>query len=198
MARLTPSVIVIAGPNGAGKSTLAPSLLRDYLGVVEYVNADTIAKGLSAFQPETVAFDAGRIMLRRLHDLAKQRVNFAFETTLASRSYAPWIKSICQQGYSFHLVFLCLRSPDIAIQRVKERVRLGGHDVPEDIIRRRYRKGIHNFFDLYEPLAKTWAVYDNSDSTEPRLIAKTGDQKPLDSTEWPDWNLWLWFCNQYE
>src|SRR5215208_6917857 len=99
MAESTPNVIIIAGPNGAGKSTLAPFLLRDYLGIVEYVNADTIAKGLSAFQPETVAFDAGRIMLRRLHDLAKQRADFAFETTLASRSYAPWIKSLCQHGY---------------------------------------------------------------------------------------------------
>ena len=161
---------MLAGPNGAGKSTLAPFLLRDTLGIVEYVNADTLALGLSAFQPEGVAMQAGRIMLKRLHELAAERADFAFESTLASRSYAGWISALRDRGYEFHLYFLWLRSVDIAIERVKERVQLGGHDIPEDAIRRRYGRGIRNFFSLYQALATRWSVYDNS-LREPLLIA---------------------------
>ncbi|HLG16968.1 MAG TPA: zeta toxin family protein [Blastocatellia bacterium] len=168
MAEANPQLIVIAGPNGAGKTTLAPVLLRDTLGLMEYVNADPIALGLSAFQPEKVAFEARRVMLRRLRDLAEQRISFAFESTL---SYASWIEQLRRQGYDFHLMFLWLRSPDVAVERVKERVRRGGHDVPEGVIRRRYVAGVMNFFQLYRPLAQTWAVYDNSDSGGPLLVA---------------------------
>ena len=106
MSEKNPHVIVIAGPNGAGKSTTAPMLLKGTLGVTEFVNADVIAQGLSAFQPERAAFHAGRIMLERLHFLAKEWVDFAFETTLASRSFAPWIAKLKQSGCTFHLVFL--------------------------------------------------------------------------------------------
>lgn len=165
-------VIAIAGPNGAGKSTLAPALLRDMFGLTEYVNADTIALGLSAFRPERVAFTAGRIMLQRLRALANKGESFAFESTLASRSYLRWINELRQQGYDFHLLFLWLSSPDLAVARVSERVRLGGHDVPEEVIRRRYLKGIKNFFTLYQSVADTWAIYDNSESEKPLLIAK--------------------------
>jgi len=172
MSKASPKVIVIAGPNGAGKSTLAPFMLRDEYGITEFVNADTIAQGLSAFTPETVAFEAGRIMLRRMKELAGGRVDFAFETTLASRSYAIWLAGLQQQGYEFDLVFLSLRSPDLAVQRVKERVRLGGHDVPEVVVRRRYFKGIRNFFKLYQALADSWGVYDNSSGGRPRLVAQ--------------------------
>ncbi|HAA33387.1 MAG TPA: Zeta toxin family protein [Cyanobacteria bacterium UBA8553] len=164
-------LIVIAGPNGAGKSTAAPALLQGTLGVTEFVNADAIAQGLSAFQPETVAFRAGRIMLERLRQLANQRVNFAFETTLATRSFAPWIANLRQNGYLFHLVFLWLPNPELAIERVRQRVRMGGHDVPEETISRRYHAGIRNFFHLYRPLTDTWRFYDNSDTANPRLIA---------------------------
>jgi predicted ABC-type ATPase len=153
-----PHVIIIAGPNGAGKSTLAPFLLRDMFGILEFVNADSIALGLSAFQPDKVAFEAGRIMLKRLNYLSEQRVSFAFESTLATRSYAPWIKRLQQQGYIFQLLFLWLQSPDLAVERVKERVRMGGHNIPEETIRRRYQKGLQNFFDLYRGLAETWGV----------------------------------------
>ncbi|MEQ9233821.1 zeta toxin family protein [Coleofasciculus sp. E2-BRE-01] len=166
-----PHLIVIAGPNGAGKSTSAPALLQGTLGVTEYVNADTIAQGLSAFAPERAAFRAGRIMLERLQQLANARVNFAFETTLASRSFAPWIANLCQNGYRFHLFFLGLPSPEIAIARVQERVSLGGHDVPEETIRRRYHAGIRNFFQLYRPLADSWFFYDNASMEVPRLLA---------------------------
>ena len=164
-------IVVIAGANGSGKSTAAPALLQGTLGVNEFVNADAIAVGLSAFQPETVAFRAGRIMLERLRQLANQRVNFAFETTLATRSFSPWIANLRQTGYRFHLIFLWLPSPELAIARVQERVRTGGHDVPDETIRRRYRAGIRNFFQLYRPLADTWRFYNNSDTAQPRIIA---------------------------
>ncbi|HET9530934.1 MAG TPA: zeta toxin family protein, partial [Blastocatellia bacterium] len=120
---------MIAGCNGAGKSTLAPHLLRDTFGLTEYVNADTIAQGLSAFAPEKVAFKAGRVMLNRLRDLAERRENFAFESTLASRFYAPWIAELKQNGYEFDLIFIWLSSPELAVRRVEELVRLGGHAI---------------------------------------------------------------------
>ncbi len=162
MTEQRPHVIIIGGPNGAGKSTTAPALLKGMLGVTEFVNADTLALGLSAFQPESVAFHAGRIMLERIHLLAKGRVDFAFETTLASRTFATWIDELKKTGYLFHLVFLWLPNPEFALARVAERVRMGGHNVPDEIVRRRYNKGIRNFFRLYKPLADTWFFYDNS------------------------------------
>lgn len=176
MDSLNLRVIAVAGPNGSGKSTLAPFLLRDTFGLLEYVNADTIALGLSAFRPERAAFTAGRVMLQRMHTLAKRRENFAFESTLASRSYAPWISELRRQEYDFHLLFLWLGSPDLAVARVKERVRLGGHDVPEEVIRRRYVNGMRNFFELYQELATTWVIYDNSISGKPLLIAKGSEE----------------------
>ena len=148
-----PYVIVVAGPNGAGKSTAAPRLLRDALEVTEFVNADAIAAGMSAFRPESVAIAAGRIMLRRMRALAAARENFAFETTLASRSFAAWLPKLQGGGYRLHLLFLWLRSPELAVSRVAGRVRLGGHDVAEAVVRRRYRAGLQNLFHLYLPAA---------------------------------------------
>lgn len=172
MTRSTaPSVIVLAGPNGAGKTTAAPALLRGTLGVVEFVNADTIAQGLSGFDPERAAIPAGRAMLRRIGELARQRSSFAFETTLASRTFAPWLAQLTATGYRFHLVFLWLPSADFAVDRVADRVRLGGHSVPEATIRRRYAAGLRNFFGLYQPLATTWRMHDNSDPSGMKLIA---------------------------
>ena len=168
----TPQVIVIAGPNGAGKTTLSPFLLRDKLGVLEYVNADPIALGLSGFDPGSVAFEAGRVMLKRSHDLAEQRRTFAFETTLAAKYYARWIKKLLHDGYAFQLMFLWLRNADLAVERVRARVHAGGHDVPELVIRRRYAAGLGNFAKLYGPLADTWAVYDNSHLPSPMMIAQ--------------------------
>jgi len=133
-----PQVIIIAGPNGAGKTTLAPFLLRERFRTSAFVNADAIASGLSAFDPENVAIEAGRIMLRKLHELSEQRQRFAFETTLAARSYAPWIKRLRSSGYEMHLLFVSLRSAELAIERVAERVRRGGHMIPPPEIRRRY------------------------------------------------------------
>jgi predicted ABC-type ATPase len=165
-----PHVILIAGPNGAGKSTAAPGILQGALTVSQFVNADTIALGLSAFAPENAAMQAGRVMLMRLRSLAESRENFAFETTLASKTFAPWIAQLKVSGYQFHLIFLALSNPELAIERVAERVRMGGHAVPTATIRRRYIAGIRNFFSLYQPLTQSWRVYDNTDSA-PRLIA---------------------------
>lgn len=170
MAAAAPLIVMLAGPNGAGKSTTAQEFLQGALRVDEFVNADVIAQGLSAFQPQRAALEAGRIMLRRLKELAQQRSSFAFESTLASRSFAPWIDDLRGQGYEFALLFLWLPSADHAVARVAERVRSGGHDVPEEVVRRRYFAGLRNFFELYQPLTKVWRFYDNSLS-EPRLIA---------------------------
>lgn len=173
-----PHLIVIAGPNGAGKSKTAPSLLKGTLEVNEFVNADLIAQGLSGFQPEGAAFHAGRVMLERVHYLAKKRVDFAFETTLASRTFAPWISDLRKTGYSFHLVFLWLPNDDFAVARVAERVRMGGHNVPEETIRRRYYSGLRNFFHIYLSLADTWDLYDNSGS-KPKMIASCDEEQDM-------------------
>ncbi len=167
----SPQLVLIGGPNGAGKSTAAPQLLRDTLDVAEFVNADTIASGLSGFHPESAALQAGRVMLARLRDLASKRADFAFESTLASRSFAPWIRRLKQIGYVFHLTFLWLPDPDIAVARVATRVRDGGHDIPDATVRRRYYSGLCNFFRLYRPIADHWRFYDNTGTSGPRLIS---------------------------
>jgi predicted ABC-type ATPase len=187
-----PNVLFIAGPNGAGKSTLAPALLRDEIGLLEFVNADTIALGLSAFAPETAALEAGRVMLGRIRSLAARRESFALETTLATRSYAPWVARMRERsGYRFHLLYLWLRHADLAVARVAERVRAGGHDVPEAIVRRRYVLGARNFFELYRPLADSWAVYDNSVAGEPQPIAVGERDSALRVS---DEELWTKLC----
>jgi len=166
-----PSLVVVAGPNGSGKSTTAPTLLRDTLKVDEFVNADAIAAGLSAFSPDRVAFPAGRIMLRRVKQLASSRADFALESTLSSRSLAPWIKKMQSGSYVFHLLYLWLYSADLAVQRVAGRVRQGGHSVPEAVIRRRYARSLGNFFKLYRPIADSWLMLDNSSVDGPKPIA---------------------------
>ena len=179
-------LIVIAGPNGAGKSTTAPSLLKGTLHVTEIVNADLIAQGLSVFKPEMTAFQAGRVMLERLHYLARKRVDFSFETTLASKTFAPWIAELRETGYVFYLIFLWRPSEEFAINRVAERVRMGGHNVPEDTIRRRYHAGLRNFFNLYRSLADSWVFYNNS-VAKPTLIAYSAQEQRLvvnDSIIW--------------
>jgi predicted ABC-type ATPase len=191
MSEAAPQVIVIAGPNGAGKTTLAPFLLRDKLGVLEYVNADPIALGLSGFDPGSVAFEAGRVMLNRLHDLAMQRKTFAFESTLAARSYVHWIERLRGDGYIFQLMFLWLRSAELAVQRVRERVRAGGHDVAEEVIRRRYNSGLRNFWELYQPLADAWSVYDNSELAKSLPIASEGKDVPFLVRDQDSWASFL-------
>ena len=166
-----PSVVIIGGPNGAGKSTAGPPLLRDLLGIRTFVNADRIAEGLAAYNPEAVAFSAGRIMLERIGDLILKRETFAFETTLAARTFAPRIRKCLAAGYDFHLVYLWLPSAAFAIDRVAARVMLGGHGVPPATIKRRYKAGLRNFFGLYRSMATSWRIYDTSQCGTPRLIA---------------------------
>jgi predicted ABC-type ATPase len=172
-----PNIFVIAGPNGAGKSTSARALLPDSLDCVEFVNADEIARGLSPFRPEGVALLAGRVMLKRLDELAGQRVDFAFETTLSSRSLAPWLKKRQAEGFEVHLLYLWLPTAEMAVLRVASRVRSGGHNVPEADIRRRYERGRANFLELFMPLANRWKVYDTAEG-EPRLMASGGLTDP--------------------
>ncbi|MBI3374190.1 MAG: zeta toxin family protein [Betaproteobacteria bacterium] len=174
-----PNLIVIARPNGAGKSTAAPLLIGRRLGIAEFVNADVIAAGLLAFSPETVALEAGRIMLKRVRQLADEGKDFAFETTLASRSFAPWIAQLrSAHGYRFHLAFLWIPDAETAVQRVAGRVRHGGHSVPPGDIRRRYERGIANFFRLYLPIADSWEMHENS-SPPPKLIAMRDGSRPI-------------------
>ena len=168
-----PNVIVLAGINGAGKTTASREVLANAFGILTFVNADVIAQGLSGFDPDAAAFEAGRIMLARMDALAAQRVDFAFETTLAARSYAGWLESLRQTGYGVHLLYYWLKSADLAVERVAARVRLGGHSVPEETIRRRYGRSIENLTKLYLPVATTWKVYDNNQEA-PRLVAHGG------------------------
>ena len=187
MRDASPLVVVVAGPNGAGKSTTAPRLLRDAYTVGEFVNADAIAQGLSAFHPEGVAFHAGRTMLERIRVLARERATFAFETTLATRSFAAWLARIRRTGYRTHLFFLSLPSEELALARVAARVRMGGHDVPEDVVRRRFRRGLRNLLGLYDGIMDTWQVLDNTDPAGPRLLASGHRDRPLEIVDRVAW-----------
>ncbi len=187
MTGSSPNIVVIAGPNGAGKSTAAPAILRDTTSVYEFVNADVIAHGLSGFDPQGAAIAAGRVMLRRLSELATQRVDFAFETTLASQRLATWLRRLAAEDYLVHIFFFWLPNAEMAIARVRQRTRLGGHSVPAEAVARRYVRGVKNFFQVYRPLAATWRVYDNSTSAGALLVARgagKGAIEILDELKW--------------
>lgn len=161
----------MGGPNGAGKTTIARRVLADTLGITEFVNADTIAQGLSGFEPERAALAAGRVMLARLRALGSSGRSFAFESTLASRTFHPWLRDLKGRGYEVHLVYVALSTPELAIDRVRARVARGGHNVPEPVIRRRFIRSLKNLFELYIPLADTWRIVDNS-TRSLRIIAQ--------------------------
>ncbi len=184
----TPHVILLGGPNGAGKTTAASVLLPAAVSVKQFVNADAIAQGLSGFDPDSSAISAGRLMLSRLRGLAQTGESFAFETILSSRSFAPMLAELKQRGYRVHVLYLWLDHPDLAVARVAERVRRGGHSVPPDVIRRRYRAGLRNFFGLYSPLADSWRLYDNS-GDRPVLVASRLEGVTEPAIARPD--LWL-------
>ena len=175
-----PQVIVFGGPNGAGKSTVAPAIIDRVFGRVEFVNADAIAAGLSALDPDRQAFAAGRVMLRHLAELAAARRSFAFETTLSSRTFGPALRRMAGDGYHLHLTYVWVRSADVAVERVRARVAAGGHAVPEAVIRRRYARSARNLFDLYLPLPSAWAVLENATPDGPVLVAAgAADQPPI-------------------
>jgi len=169
-----PNLYIISGCNGAGKTTASFTILPEMLDCQEFVNADEIARGLSPFQPEKVALEAGRIMLHRIDELLKKQEDFALETTLATRSYVHTIKNAKQKGYNITLIYFWLNSPDLAIARVKRRVTRGGHNIPEEIIRRRYKKGIQNLFKLFIPICDYWILIDNSQ--KPYIIVAEGQE----------------------
>jgi predicted ABC-type ATPase len=179
-------VIILGGPNGAGKTTSAQRLLPQDLRILEFVNADEIARGLSPFNPEGSAIEAGRIMLERMRGFVETKQSFAFETTCAGRSHARTLRTCRAIGYRITLFFLWLPSPEVAVSRVARRVRQGGHNIPPDVIRRRYWAGLRNMKDLYLPLAHAALIVDNSDE-EGALIAEREPDAPLvihDTARW--------------
>jgi len=158
-----PHLYIIAGPNGAGKTTAALTVLPEILHCEEFVNADAIAAGLSPFHPERVAIEAGKLMLQRIAHLLKQHVDFAIETTLSTKSYIQLIKRAKENGYEVTLLFLWLNSVELAKARVQKRVSQGGHDIPLDVIERRYKRGLENFFKHFQSCTDNWIFYDNSE-----------------------------------
>lgn len=167
-----PEIFVLSGPNGAGKSTTARVLLPETLGIEQFVNADLIASGLSPFAPQSSALEAGRLMLARIHEMRSRGLSFGFETTLASRSYVRFLQESQRAGYVVRLAYIWLSSVDLALQRVANRAAEGGHDVPATTIERRFRRGLRNFFTLYQPLADAWTLCDNS-GRELTIVAQT-------------------------
>lgn len=163
---------IISGPNGAGKTTASYTVLPKILQCKEFVNADEIARGLSPFNPESVAIEAGRLMLKRISELLQKNESFSIETTLSTRSYFRLVEKSHQQGYDVTLLYFWLKSPQQAIERVAERVAKGGHDIPKDIIIRRYWEGLDNLFKIYMPIVDTWILVNNSET--PRFIVATG------------------------
>lgn len=158
-----PRVVVLAWINGAGKTTASKELLSTVLRIPTFVNADAIARGLNGLNPEAESFRAGRIMLQTMHKLVERREDFAFETTLSARTYATWLRDLRVIGYEVLLYYYWLPSPNLAIERVAQRVKRGGHFVPDEDIRRRYARRVRNFLELYRPIADWWEVYDNTD-----------------------------------
>ncbi|OYU83961.1 MAG: zeta toxin [Flavobacterium sp. BFFFF2] len=172
------NLYIIAGCNGAGKTTASFTILPEIINCKEFVNADEIAKGLSPFQPESVSFEAGRIMINRVNELLSMNKTFAFETTLASKTYKNKILQAQKNGYTVTLLFFWLQSIDLAIERVKNRVLEGGHHIESEIVIRRYHNGIKNLFRIYLPIADEVMIFDNSEGM-PELIAEKTKESEL-------------------
>lgn len=182
------NLYIIAGCNGAGKTTASFTILPEIIDCKEFVNADEIAKGLSPFQPEKVAFEAGRIMLNRITELLEQNESFAFETTLSTRSYKQKIEKARQNGFTITLLFFWLQNIELAKERVKIRVSEGGHNVEPDVIERRYIKGIKNLFNIYLSIVDGALLFDNSYGKH-LLIAKKNIDKEIDVIDSSKFNL---------
>ncbi len=169
-----PNLYMIAGCNGAGKTTASDTILPEILDCREFVNADNIARGLSPYNVESVAFEAGRIMLSRIAELLVEGVDFAIETTLSTRSYVSLVHKAQAKNYKVTLIYVWLESAELAIERVAKRVSMGGHNIPAEVIRRRYERGIGNLVNLYLPIVDLWSVTNNTHN-ELETIAK-GEQ----------------------
>jgi len=166
---------IIGGCNGAGKTTASFTILPEILDCKEFVNADEIAKGLSPFQPEKVSLQAGRIMLNRINELISDNENFAFETTLSTKSYKNKIIEAKDKGYRVILLFFWLQNIELAKERVKIRVSEGGHNIDPEVIERRYIRGIKNLFDIYLPIVDGAFIFDNSEAKHQLLADKQFD-----------------------
>jgi predicted ABC-type ATPase len=162
---------IIAGPNGAGKTTFAREFLPNYAHCPEFLNADLVAAGLSPFDPNAAAVAAGRVLLARMKQLIRQGKDFGFETTLAGKRYLSILRNMKNGGYRLHLFYLWLPNVELAIARVARRVEQGGHNIPEDVLRRRFEKGSHNLIKSYLPMMDSWFLFDNS-SLHPRMAAR--------------------------
>lgn len=182
-----PNLFIIAGCNGAGKTTASYTVLPEMLNCKEFINADEIAKGISPFQPEKAAIDAGKIMLSRIDELIALQIDFAFETTLSPKYFVNLIKEAQLKGYFVSLVFFWLNSVDLAIERVKMRVSEGGHNIPEENIRRRYKSGIRNLLTLYKPVCDYWIIINNSQNPF-NVIAEGLKNSELYIKDWIIWN----------
>jgi predicted ABC-type ATPase len=169
-------VFSLLGPNGAGKTTASYTIFPEIFNCNEFVNADEIAKGLSPFNQESVAIKAGKLMLQRIDELIENKISFAFETTLSTRSYTSFVKKAKELGYEVILTFLYLNSAELAINRVKRRVNEGGHNIPVEIIKRRYQKGLLNFFKLYQPIVSKWVLIDNSNGILQMICEGAGNE----------------------
>lgn len=157
-----PELLVIAGPNGAGKTTAAMTLLKDYVKILDFVNADEIARGLSPLQPEKVAIQAGKLVLKRINQLIEDKKDFALETTASGNIHAKTMRKCLDAGYRVKIAFVYVDTPKLLVNRVKLRVSKGGHDVSEQDIIRRYHAGLKRFFSQYKALAHEWILYDNT------------------------------------
>ena len=171
------NLYIISGCNGAGKTTASYSVLPKLLDCKQFVNADEIAKGLSPFCPESVAIQAGKLMLLRIDELLASDETFSIETTLATRSYSELIKRAQEKGYKVTLLYFWLNSPELAVERVARRVREGGHNIPKDVIYRRYKKGLKNLFNIFIPIIDSWMIVDNG--VEPREIIAKGTKNEM-------------------
>jgi predicted ABC-type ATPase len=165
-----PTIYIIAGSNGAGKSTAANVILPQFLNCKEFVNADAIAAGLSPFQPETVSFQAGRIMLNRIKELIGEEKSFAFETTLTAKSYIPLLYEAKKKKYRIVLFYFWINSVKLALARIADRVKKGGHDIPKNVVERRFERSLFNLVNLFLPMCEEWSIFDNS-SEAMNLIA---------------------------
>ncbi len=170
---MSKNLYIICGCNGAGKTTASFTVLPEILHCREFVNADEIAKGLSPFNPESVAIEAGRLMLQRIEELLDRNETFSIETTLATKSYINLVHKAQTKGYRVHLIYFWLETPELAMQRVAERVRNGGHNIPTEVILRRYVAGIRNLFNIFMNEVALWMIYNNS-HTPRTFVAKGG------------------------
>ena len=167
---LRPNLYIIAGPNGAGKTTFARKFLPQYVECLEFVNADFIAGGLSPFAPERAAIHARRLMLEQIHSSTESGLDFGFETTLSGKTYVKLLPEMKRRGYFIHIFFLWIADVELALERIKLRVRNRGHHIPEAIVRRRFGRSLPNFLRFYKPLADSWTIFDNSGDV-PKMIA---------------------------